>query len=71
MELKETLLFIAAAIGLWIIGIVIAGLCVCVLWNWIMPGIFGLPYINVLQAIGLTGLAAFLTRPVIQANKKE
>tara|TARA_B100000131_G_C17996993_1_gene564936 strand:- start:247 stop:576 length:330 start_codon:yes stop_codon:yes gene_type:complete len=32
----------------------------CLLWNWLMPNIFGLPTINVLEAFGLSALVAFL-----------
>ena len=33
----------------------------CLLWNWLMPDIFGLPTINVLQAFGLSAIVTFLS----------
>ena len=64
----------------WIVGvfelaililIVVAGFgqAVLQLWNWLMPGIFGLPRISFWQAVGLLGLCwllfgqGFLGRP--------
>ncbi len=52
------------AAGLAIIMIVIIalvlGLPVMLLWNWLMPTIFGLPEIGFWQAVGLNLLANFL-----------
>ena len=41
------------------------------LWNWLMPYIFGLPTINVLQAFGLTILISLLSPRKIDIGKKE
>ena len=30
------------------------------LWNWLMPGLFGLPHVTLLQAFGLLLLAGLL-----------
>ena len=38
------------------------GLAVMALWNWLMPGIFGLPEITYLQAVGLFVLAHLLLK---------
>lgn len=45
-----------------IIGLValILGLPVMLLWNWLMPTIFGLPIITFWQAIGINFLSAIL-----------
>lgn len=40
--------------------IVIFGGCVMLLWNWLMPEIFGLPCISFLQAAGLLLLCKIL-----------
>jgi hypothetical protein len=42
--------------------IVVAGLgqAVLQLWNWLMPGIFGLPALTFWQAVGLLGLSWIL-----------
>ena len=36
------------------------GLAVMLLWNWLMPEIFGLPAISFVQAVGLTVLCHLL-----------
>ncbi len=45
-----------------ILTIVIAGFgqAVLQLWNWLMPGIFGLPSLTFWQAVGLLGLSWIL-----------
>ena len=39
------------------------------LWNWLMPHIFGLPTINILEAFGLSALITFLNPTAINFNK--
>ena len=41
------------------------------LWNWLMPKIFGLIKIDFLEALGLNLLAGFLLKPTGSTNKKE
>ena len=43
----------------------------CLLWNWLMPHIFGLPTINILEAFGLSALITFLSPQQIKFNKKQ
>jgi hypothetical protein len=44
---------------------------VCLLWNWLMPSIFGLPTINIFEAFGLSMLITLLApRPFGFENKK-
>jgi len=38
----------------------ISPLCILLLWNWLMPHIFGLPMINFWEALGINLLAMFL-----------
>jgi hypothetical protein len=38
----------------------VLGLAVMLLWNWLMPEIFGLPAVSFLQALGLTVLCHLL-----------
>jgi len=40
------------------------------LWNWLMPGIFGLPEITMLQAAGLFILSKLLFTPGFGSDKK-
>ena len=42
------------------------------LWNWLMPHIFGLPPINILEAFGLSALITLLApRPLTLNNKQK
>lgn len=43
-----------------IVFIVVFGGCVMLLWNWLMPELFGLPAISFLQAAGLLLLCKIL-----------
>jgi hypothetical protein len=40
------------------------------LWNWLMPTIFGLPHITFWQAVGLNLLSSILFKPTVNVNKK-
>jgi hypothetical protein len=40
------------------------------LWNWLMPEIFGLPEIEVLQALGLNILGGFLFKGSSSTSSK-
>ena len=70
----ETLQKIVGAIGLVIIivaGIaVVMSLPVWLLWNWLMPEIFGLKEITWLQALGLLMLSGCLFRSSGSSCKK-
>lgn len=39
---------------------ILYALPVMLLWNWLMPGIFGVPGVGVLQAMGICLLSALL-----------
>ena len=52
-----------------LIGIVLS-IPLCLVWNWLMPYIFGLPTINVLQAFGLSVLVTLLSPRKIDLVKK-
>ena len=52
------------------IGIVLS-IPLCLVWNWLMPDIFGLPTINILQAFGLSALVKLLSPKKIDLNKKK
>ena len=41
----------------------------CLLWNWLMPNIFGLPTISVLEAFGLSALITFLSPKQMNLQK--
>ena len=44
------------------------GVVVMLLWNWLMPFIFGLVTINIWQAIGLILLSSFLLKSKFSVN---
>ena len=60
-----------ASIGICILSAIIFGTIFALLWNWIVPSIFGLPQITLLQAWGLTLLVRLLIDGKISVNLKE
>ena len=52
------------------VGIVLS-IPLCLVWNWIMPAIFNLPTINVLQAFGLSVLVTLLSPRKIDFAKNK
>ena len=52
------------------IGLILS-IPLCLLWNWLMPSIFELPTINVLEAFGLSALITFLSPQKVDLAKKE
>jgi hypothetical protein len=57
-------------IGLLILACMLFGGPLMVLWNWLMPTIFKLPYITFWQACGLQLMAALLFKSNINIDKK-
>jgi len=69
---------ISPSLGIMLIGVVIfftvgiaLSIPLCLIWNWLMPTIFDLPTINVLQAFGLSVLVTLLSPRKIDLNKKK
>jgi len=60
---------IAAVTGMIAIAIVLLGYPLMLLWNWLMPNVFGLPEITFWQAIGLNLLSTILFKPTTIKNK--
>ena len=74
MNIKYTVYWEIIKVGLYVVSIFLAvGLALsiplCLLWNWLMPHIFGLPTINILEAFGLSALITFLNPTAINFNK--
>ena len=63
------ILFISA-IMFFVVGLVLS-IPLCLLWNWLMPFIFGLPKLNLLQTFGLSVLISLLAPRKIDLGKKE
>jgi hypothetical protein len=53
---------ILLVIGLLFLSALILGLPTMILWNWLMPKIFGLVQIDIFQAIGLNFLSGILLK---------
>jgi hypothetical protein len=68
--MKNTIESIATFLGLVAILIVLLGYPVMLLWNWLMPELFGLSEITFWQAIGLNILCTILFRPTINIKKQ-
>ena len=67
--MKNSFEGLAVLIGLLAIIIVLLGYPVMLLWNWLIPEIFGLSEITFWQAIGLNVLCTILFRPNINIKK--
>jgi hypothetical protein len=60
---QQILKFLSSISALFLIAVGVAVLIggpLWLLWNWLMPTIFGLPYITFWQAVGLNILSAIL-----------
>ena len=65
-------IIVAGVTGLFIflfVGIVLS-IPLCLLWNWLMPYIFGLPTINLFQAFGLSALITLLSPKEVKLKEK-
>jgi hypothetical protein len=69
--MKNNLEAVATLLGLVAILIVILGYPLMLLWNWLMPELFGLPLITFWQAIGLNLLSTILFRPTTIIRKED
>ena len=69
--MKNSFEGIAVFIGILAIAMVLLGYPVMLLWNWLMPEIFGLSEITFWQAIGINILCTVLFRPTINIKKHE
>jgi hypothetical protein len=58
-------------VGILILACLLFGLPLQILWNLLMPAIFGLPYITFWQACGLQLMAALLFKSNINIDKNK
>jgi hypothetical protein len=63
-------MLITAIIVFFTVGLALS-IPLCLLWNWLMPYIFGLPKLNVLQTFGLSILISLLSPRKMNLGKKE
>lgn len=59
-----------SAIMFFVVGMILS-IPLCLLWNWLMPFIFGLPKLSLLQTFGLSILISLLAPRKIDLSKKE
>jgi hypothetical protein len=69
--MKNNIESILTVIGLIILVVMLLGLPLQLLWNWLMPSIFDLRYISFWEAVGLNLLAAILFRPTTTIKNKD
>lgn len=62
---------ISAAFLLAVLLALLIGGPLWLLWNWLMPTIFGLPYITFWQAVGLNLLSTILFKSNVNINKNK
>jgi hypothetical protein len=60
---------ILLVIGLLFVSALILGFPTMVLWNWLMPRIFGLTQIDIFQAMGLNFLSGILLKSNVNVKK--
>ena len=69
--MKQTTHDILLVIGILMLAVILFGAPLMVLWNWIMPTIFGLPEIGFWQACGLQLLATILFKSTSFKTNKD
>ena len=52
-----------------IAAIVVFSILLLILWNWLMPSIFGLPFITIYQAFGLLLLSKILFSGILNRGR--
>jgi hypothetical protein len=67
--MKNNLESLLTVIGLIVLGVMLLGLPLQFLWNWLMPSLFNLRDISFWEAVGLNLMAAILFRPTTNIKK--
>jgi hypothetical protein len=67
--MNQTVNDIVTIVGILILAILLLGGPLMLLWDWLMPTLFGLPEITFWQACGLQLLATLLFKPIVKTNK--
>jgi len=68
--MKQTIHDILLVVGVLILACLLFGAPLMLLWNVLMPKIFGLPEITFWQACGLNILSSILFKSTIKTNKE-
>jgi hypothetical protein len=67
--MEDALKLIVTIVGALCLMAIIMGLPLQLLWNWLMPRIFGLPTIGFWEAVGLNVMSGILFKTTV--NKKD
>jgi hypothetical protein len=68
--MNQTVNNVVTIVGVLILAILLLGGPLMLLWDWLMPTLFGLPEITFWQACGLQLLATLLFKPTsLKTNK--
>ena len=67
--MKNNLEFILGIVGILMLAVILFGYPTMLLWNWLMPSLFGLPYITFWKACGINLLASILFKPTINIKQ--
>ena len=59
------------ALGTFLLIGMVLSIPLCLLWNWLMPDIFGLPTINVLEALGLSAIVTLLNPKPLELKRNK
>jgi hypothetical protein len=67
--MEDALKLIVTIVGALCLMAIIMGLPLQLLWNWLMPRIFGLPTIGFWEAVGLTVMSGVLFKNTSSSKK--
>jgi hypothetical protein len=67
--MEDALKLIVTIVGALCLMAIIMGLPLQLLWNWLMPRIFGLPTIGFWEAVGLTVMSGVLFKNTSNSKK--
>jgi len=67
--MKNNLENVLTIVGLIVLLVMLLGIPLQLLWNWLMPSIFGLKYITFWEAVGLNAISSILFKSNINIKK--
>jgi hypothetical protein len=67
--MENTLRLIVTVVGVLCLMAILMGLPLQLLWNWLMPRIFGLPTIGFWEAVGLNVISSILFKTTVNSKK--
>jgi hypothetical protein len=67
--MEDALKLIVTVVGVLCLMAILMGLPLQLLWNWLMPRIFGLPTIGFWEAVGLNVMSSILFKTTVNSKK--